>query len=1087
MGSKHIAIVCSLLAAFTSGAVARPVIRPDVPISFEGANLGRPEPPGRPAAYGAAGQDTVYFGGTFWNPDSSRWEAIRDSVWTFDSGVGSSFNHDLPGVDPYKDPSLHATMEGWIGIDETYVDAPYFRRVAAGDFGASPACVGAAGGLGGQYSLWAGVLPAEAGALCYANAYGYGNNWTLCIAKPLAYDGTAATLEYDFHNDTEPGYDFTRVYVDSAANGHVEVISYTGASAGHETLTLNPGVELPATPGTVTLRFCVETDGAWSDEDGLYTSACGAFAVDDILLTGGITDGPSTFETGDDGWVLRPSPPGTGEWSNLVFLSNLPDPLTACPCNLADSVLVFENMDAGGHGVLQDNLAASPWIDLKREGLVGTPGKFIEAKLYALLPALNYTYTLFRIQYYPGRCPTGDGIATRWTTAFHYYYGGVPTCTHAGGPAYRMDFSALVPPEAEQIRIAVGVVNLCFYMNCDPFPANSSPWYDDVRLGVYGTPGAPLLAAREVDLPQDAFPTNGTLYPAGWGRIDCNNVHGAVSPEAETALGDTLVVEAAGDDVEVYVQFAVRPGPFTDDPGLQDFFSRVHFQETRRGRNWYGARMDTAEVGGYATPGTWMTAFHEEDPSFTGLDTDTDPDDPDPHGRFTRLRNDIFPDNLFTPGSRLEIFYKARHTAGASWHVYPDTAGGNYLEAEVLPSSLAQNGEYNCILYVNHTDEVAAQRLIEAGLGQIYPDGSANPESTAWDRWDVRAPSSQQMSFGRPLNTEYGATVPQALGYNTILWSTGDEDAFNLSQEDGAVLIPWLTLLDFSGSKLYLTGDDLASSITAAAGSEPNAARLLTDILGVLSTCSAFHDEDCPPGTIADAIDCVTLEPVTGARVTTRPFAGTHLAQGSGCPQLATFDVLARNPDPDFGSPLAEERYSTGAKLGRYASISNIAYLPTPADTFYQGVVDGVSLHHRRDPGDCAAVPGAPPQAIVERLTEVLGDLPNCHVATTGIPGPPPEIFRTALLGASPNPLRRGAGTRIRFTLERDGPVTLAVYDLRGARLRVLLDGPGTVGENEAVWDGKDASGRPVAQGVYFYRLTALGKEFHRKLVVLGR
>ena len=27
----------------------------------------------------AAGPDTVYFGGTFWNADSSRWQALRDS------------------------------------------------------------------------------------------------------------------------------------------------------------------------------------------------------------------------------------------------------------------------------------------------------------------------------------------------------------------------------------------------------------------------------------------------------------------------------------------------------------------------------------------------------------------------------------------------------------------------------------------------------------------------------------------------------------------------------------------------------------------------------------------------------------------------------------------------------------------------------------------------------------------------------------------------------------------------------------------------------------------------------------------------
>ncbi len=31
--------------------------------------------------------DTTWFGGTFWNADSMRWEALQDSVWTFEGGL----------------------------------------------------------------------------------------------------------------------------------------------------------------------------------------------------------------------------------------------------------------------------------------------------------------------------------------------------------------------------------------------------------------------------------------------------------------------------------------------------------------------------------------------------------------------------------------------------------------------------------------------------------------------------------------------------------------------------------------------------------------------------------------------------------------------------------------------------------------------------------------------------------------------------------------------------------------------------------------------------------------------------------------
>ncbi|TPW08967.1 MAG: hypothetical protein FD129_2365, partial [bacterium] len=68
--------------------------------------------------------DTVSYGGTFWAADSLRWEAIRDSHWSFDSGVGSSINM---GANPNKPVGYHQTLEGWTGIDQTLTALPYFR------------------------------------------------------------------------------------------------------------------------------------------------------------------------------------------------------------------------------------------------------------------------------------------------------------------------------------------------------------------------------------------------------------------------------------------------------------------------------------------------------------------------------------------------------------------------------------------------------------------------------------------------------------------------------------------------------------------------------------------------------------------------------------------------------------------------------------------------------------------------------------------------------------------------------------------------------------------------------------------------
>jgi len=53
------------------------------------------------------------------------------------------------------------------------------------------------------------------------------------------------------------------------------------------------------------------------------------------------------------------------------------------------------------------------------------------------------------------------------------------------------------------------------------------------------------------------------------------------------------------------------------------------------------------------------------------------------------------------------------------------------------------------------------------------------------------------------------------------------------------------------------------------------------------------------------------------------------------------------------------------------------------------------------------------------------------------------------------------------------GRAVLALYDLSGRRLATVLDRDleaGTV--TRATWSGRDAGGRPAAQGIYFYRLT---------------
>ncbi|HUU45988.1 MAG TPA: PKD domain-containing protein [Acidobacteriota bacterium] len=88
-----------------------------------------------------------------------------------------------------------------------------------------------------------------------------------------------------------------------------------------------------------------------------------------------------------------------------------------------------------------------------------------------------------------------------------------------------------------------------------------------------------------------------------------------------------------------------------------------------------------------------------------------------------------------------------------------------------------------------------------------------------------------------------------------------------------------------------------------------------------------------------------------------------------------------------------------------------------------------------------------------------------------------------ALAQNYPNPFN--PTTVIAYTLRHDGEVRLEVFDVRGRRVLVLDSGFKTAGRHWTVWDGRDDDGRPVASGVYFYRLETRDFRFARKMVLL--
>jgi len=92
-----------------------------------------------------------------------------------------------------------------------------------------------------------------------------------------------------------------------------------------------------------------------------------------------------------------------------------------------------------------------------------------------------------------------------------------------------------------------------------------------------------------------------------------------------------------------------------------------------------------------------------------------------------------------------------------------------------------------------------------------------------------------------------------------------------------------------------------------------------------------------------------------------------------------------------------------------------------------------------------------------------------------------PEEFRLAQ--NYPNPFN--PETRITYELPEATHVRLAIYDILGHEVAVLVDGDKPAGYHSAVWDSRNRQGHYVSAGMYFYRLVAGEFNASRKMVLL--
>jgi hypothetical protein len=167
-----------------------------------------------------------------------------------------------------------------------------------------------------------------------------------------------------------------------------------------------------------------------------------------------------------------------------------------------------------------------------------------------------------------------------------------------------------------------------------------------------------------------------------------------------------------------------------------------------------------------------------------------------------------------------------------------------------------------------------------------------------------------------------------------------------------------------------------------------------------------------------------------------------------------SWDVYADEPFAGF------RVYRADGDADQFIPI-NASLLPPSARSFRDATIDG----------------GRRYSYMIAAVTADGGEMMSPKVAVGVVP---PAL---ALEQNHPNPFN--PSTVISFAVPEATHVELTVYDARGHLVTTLWNRLAEGGVHEAEWDGTDASGTPVASGVYSYRLRAGNKTLTRKMVLL--
>ncbi len=925
---------------------------------------------------------------------------------------------------------------GWTTLDNTQ---PTITHWQVSDYNQSVA---------GNLAAWCGDISIESCNDSLDVAGGYGNSWhdllvyRVTVANPAA--SASVTVSATMQNDTEPGYDYTRLSAKIDGNlGYTDIQSWDGT---FDPVVANGITYLPTelVGGTdVLILFRFQSDPGWSDGDCMWPTA-GACQIDDITVTTsqvGETDIVSytDFQDGTFGDWAVDFPDGVGDFAALW--SGLAD-LDVCRTNYSQQVAFIDDgivvPGTGGSDCINWCYGPSGYIVNTNGGLAG-PASHIENELYS--PVMNWpndafdgiivAFGVYQHEDLSTDAPgifftwdmrsadtdgsAGNGIQTigdqnYWSRNFVYY----------GGPGYVRqihDVTDLMNPGRDEVQVKLTVLELGWvwgWYGADGYPA---PYFDNVAVKIFPYVG-PGMSAREIDLANDNFPEIDEINLTDLGslhvRFDmARNI--SLAAHLRNDPGDSLVVTIV----------PVRSGAtIPGSPELHYTIDANPLFDPYRTTATTGMVLGMPAVGASGVPALDRWAFDLPD---TGT--------------------------LF-PGDVLHYYFRAGDEVDGDvqWSTMPaDISGfGDFSDPQAyqssyvvhaLPSLLtAIPGDQPPVLFWNDF----ANRGGEAEWYRAFKD-LGMVRGVDFDIYYTNGPSS---GVGNGIG---GRTSGLALEhYSDILYTAGNlgvntlanGDYGNDASDDIGALLTWMST---GGRDLFISGDEVASDLAFNAG--PNGRSFAEEVMGLNfvtdSIRSSIGNQTTPLVLAVQGLD---------PNVDVFSTVSSWIAYG-GCFAINLFDGVTPRTGAVRQAEFADPNGSPGAytfsaaTLNVYNATNRIVSLPYDVMYIYN------------DPSAQSASPVATRSHLIGNVLNFFG------LVWSGLPSPVPANRAFAVSNA-PNPFN--PSTKISYTVKNAGHLKLKVFNVRGELVKTLIDGFVEV-DDYVMWDGTDSQGGNVSSGIYFY------------------